>query len=91
MNKKIKSIMNIDRETSPKQWLEMQTARRAILAFFEDHPYAAFSHLTLLHAVDENCSRVAINAVLWQLIHEGMLSCRRQDNNRLYRLCGCLQ
>jgi hypothetical protein len=85
MNRKTNTVTDI-KDISPKQWLEIKFARTSVLDFFKSHPFAAFNHLTLVHAIGEDCASAAIDAALWQLIHEGRLACRRQDNDRLYRL-----
>jgi hypothetical protein len=57
-----------------------------LLRFFAIHPNGRFSHLAVVHAIDEAGSRLEVEQALKQMADEGLLSPVSENGNVFYRL-----
>ena len=57
-----------------------------LLRFFAIHPNGRFSHLAVVHAIDEAGSRLEVERALAQMADEGILKTVDDNSNTFYML-----
>jgi hypothetical protein len=57
-----------------------------LLRFFVIHPNGRFSKLAIVHAIDDNGSRLEVEKALMQLVNDGVLKTSAENNICYYLL-----
>lgn len=60
----------------------------SLLRFFMAHPNGRFSRLAIIHAIDEDGSRLGVEKALEQLVSEGILKTDTENHICYYLLTG---
>jgi hypothetical protein len=83
------TITEINTRQSVSQFTNNMVGDRCclgLLRFFGAHPNSRFSKLAIVHAIDENGSRIKVEMALIQLINEGIIKIDIENDMRLYLL-----